>query len=760
MSETKTVTYSIGGMSCASCSAAVEKVVRNLNGSISAQVNLAAEKGTFVFNPSVLRPTHIKQAIEKAGFKILENEERSDREKRKQSEKQILFNNLVISFFSSVPLLYLAMGMMIPGITLPLPHILDPMHNPFNFALISLFFTLPSLWAGKKFYLHGIPSLLRAKPGMDSLVAVGTLAAIVFSIINTIRIYAGSADLVDHLYYETASVIITLILLGKYLEAKAKERTSDSVKALLSLVPPSAALIQEDGSETIIQAEDLTVGDKVRIRPGERFAADGRVISGSGSVDESMISGESLPVEKHEGELVIGGSLNTSGSMIYSVEKTGEDTFISGIVRMVEDAQASRAPIARLADKVSAIFVPTVMIIALTAALIWLIAGAGLPFSLTVFTAVLLVACPCALGLATPTAIMVGTGMGAERGILYKNGEALETCSSLTTMVFDKTGTLTYGKPMVSTVHGDTSAISMVASVEVQSEHPLAKALVEWHKQNNGAFFPAENFTAIPGGGVEGTVEGSHVLIGSISLLKDRSISFQTDNAKKILELAVQEMNNGSTVLMGAVNGEVRVLLALKDTVRKEAKDVIGILRSMGIKTVLLSGDNQAAAQSVGALIGVDKVIGGVLPAGKADEIKRLKQTGTGTVAMIGDGINDAPALAHADVGIAIGSGTDAAIETASVVLVHDNLYDIISAVKLSKATMRTIRQNLFWAFAYNVVLIPVAAGVLSLFEGPLLNPIFAAFAMAASSVSVVSNALLLRKRLPYTKAVNNVHKY
>lgn len=752
MSTIHTLTYGIGGMTCASCVGAVERSVKGLKGIESAQVNLATEKGTFMYDPSVLRASEIRKAIEDAGYRILENEARAERERRKTGEKKELRGNLFISLASTLPLFYLAMGMMIPGVSLPTPFFLEPMRWPLVFALTCLVFTLPAIWAGQRFYKNGFSSLLKGKPGMDSLVAIGTLAALVFSVVNTIRIARGEFAQVDHLYYETASVIITLILLGKYLEARAKERTSDSVKALLSLVPPTASLVLEDGTDKTVQAEDLVPGDRVRIRPGERFAADGTVFSGSGSVDESMISGESLPVEKTVGSAVTGGSLNTSGSMIYTVEKTGEQTFISSVVRMVEDAQASRAPIACLADRVSSYFVPVVMIIAFIAAIAWFASGAGIPFALTVFTAILLVACPCALGLATPTAIMVGTGMGAEQGLLYKNGEALETCASITTMVFDKTGTLTYGKPMVSSVNGDLSAIPLIASLEAQSEHPLAKALVSWHREKHGAFAEPTAFTAIPGGGVEGTVNGKSVLVGSLALLKNRTIPLDTKEATLLIDLAEKEMQAGNTVLLGAIDGEAKTLFALRDTIRDEAREVMDELRSMGIKTVLLSGDNQAAAQTVGALVGVDRVIGGVLPAGKADEIKRIKASEMGTVAMIGDGINDAPALASADVGIAIGSGTDAAIETSSVVLVHDDLFDVIKAVRLSKATMRTIRQNLFWAFAYNVILIPVAAGILSLFGGPLLNPIFAAFAMAASSVSVVSNALLLRSRMPKWK--------
>ena len=578
---------------------------------------------------------------------------------------------------------------------------------------------------------------------MDSLIAVGTSAAFLYSVFGMYKIVTGDTSYAMHLYFEAAVTILTLITLGKYLEAISKGKTSEAIKKLMGLAPKTATIIRE-GNEIVIPIDEVVVGDIILVKPGEKLPVDGEVIEGSTAIDESMLTGESIPVEKIVGSNVIGASINKTGFIKYKATKVGRDTALSQIIKLVEDAQGSKAPIAKMADVISAYFVPIVIGLAIFSAIAWLIAGETPVFALTIFISVLVIACPCALGLATPTAIMVGTGKGAENGVLIKGGEALEITHKINTIVFDKTGTITEGKPVVTDIVSrgkeNNILLALAASAEKGSEHPLGEAIVRAAIEKNIELKSLENFNAIPGHGIEVVIENESILLGNLKLMKERSIDIGELRGE-----ADRLANEGKTPMFIAINNSLEGIIAVADTVKPSSINAIKELHNMGIKVAMITGDNKKTAEAIAKQVGIDIVLSEVLPEDKANEVKKL-QGKDDKVAMVGDGINDAPALAQADIGIAIGSGTDVAIESADIVLMRSDLMDVIVAIKLSKATIRNIKQNLFWAFGYNVLGIPVAMGVLHIFGGPLLNPMIAAAAMSLSSVSVLANALRLKK--------------
>lgn len=740
------VILSLKGMTCASCAMAVERVIGKLDGVDEVSVNLATEKAKVLYDTSKTGISDIKNAVLKAGFEALDIETTKQAQKeddRKINERKLLWKKFLISAIFTVPLFYIAMGHMIG---LPLPQIITPEVNPLNFAILQLILVIPPMIAGYKFYTIGYSRLLRREPNMDSLIAIGTSAAFIYGIYAIIQIISGNHEYAMELYFESVGVIITLILLGKYLEAVSKGKTSEAIKKLMGLAPKTATVIK-DGEEQVIPIDEVQAGDIVLVRPGEKIPVDGIVTDGRTSVDESMLTGESIPVEKNPGDRVVGASINKNGVIKFRATKVGEDTVLAQIIKLVEDAQGSKAPIAKMADVIASYFVPIVMAIAVLAGLAWYISGQSVVFSLTIFVSVLVIACPCALGLATPTAIMVGTGKGAEYGVLIKSGEALETAHKVKTIVLDKTGTITEGKPVVTDIitAGKIEAdelLRLSASAETGSEHPLGEAIVSGAKEKNLKLSEAESFEAIPGHGIEVVIEGRKMLLGNKKLMDSRDIEIslkkESDNLAK----------EGKTPMYVAIDNELAGIIAVADVMKESSRKAVELLHSMGIEVVMITGDNKITAEAIARQVGIDRVLAEVLPQDKAEEIKKLQKEGK-KVAMVGDGINDAPALAQADIGIAIGSGTDVAMESADIVLMRSDLMDVPAAIQLSKKTIRNIKQNLFWAFAYNTAGIPVAAGLLYLFGGPLLNPMIAAGAMAFSSVSVVSNALRLRKFKP-----------
>jgi len=740
------VTIPIAGMTCASCAKAVERAINKLSGIKEVNVNFAAEKARVVYNPTSTRISEIKDAIVKAGYKPMEIEtgEQVDREKeRRKKEMKSLWVRFLTAVIFATPLLYIAMGHMLG---LPLPEIIMPDMYPLNFGLIQLALAIPVIIAGYRFYTVGFSRLLRREPNMDSLIAVGTSAAIIYGLYAIYQIANGNTEYTEELYFETAGVIIALILLGKYLESVTKGKTSEAIKKLMGLAPKTAAVIH-DGKEMVIPIEEVETGDMILVKPGEKIPVDGEVVEGRTSVDESMLTGESIPVEKNIGSKVTGGSINKNGTIKFKATKVGKDTVLAQIIKLVEDAQSSKAPIAKLADIISGYFVPIVMAIAIIAGAAWYLSGMSVVFSLTIFIAVLVIACPCALGLATPTAIMVGTGKGAEYGVLIKGGEALETAHKIKTVVFDKTGTITEGKPrvtdiVITDIVSEAELLQLSASAEKGSEHPLGEAIVNEANERNLEFFNAESFEAIPGHGIEVVIRGRKMLLGNKKLMDDKNIEITLQ--KESDKLAEE----GKTPMYIAIDGKLAGIIAVADVMKPSSKRAIEVLHSVGIEVAMITGDNRRTAEAIARQVGIDRVLAEVLPQDKANEVKKLQSEGR-KVAMVGDGINDAPALAQADIGIAIGSGTDVAMESADIVLMRSDLMDVPTAIQLSKRTIRNIKQNLFWAFAYNSAGIPIAAGLLYLFGGPLLNPIIAAGAMAFSSVSVLTNALRLKRFKP-----------
>jgi len=730
----------IGGMTCAACAARIEKVVGRLDGVRSAVVNLAAEKLTVEYDPEKVKHTDIQKSVERIGYKVLASEKPDADKLRKEKEIRVLRIKFIVSAVFAAPLLYLSMGHMIG---LPYPMVLDPMEHPLRFALVLLALTAPIVAAGYKFYTVGFKALFQRSPNMDSLVATGTSAAVVYSLYSTWQIYKGDPMAAEGLYFETAGVIITLILLGKMLEAVSRGKTSEAIKKLMRLAPKTATVLR-DGKEAEIPIEQVVPGDVILVRPGEKIPVDGTVLEGHTAVDESMLTGESLPVEKTAGDSVYAASINTTGTIRFRAEKVGSETALAQIIKLVEDAQSTKAPIAKLADKVSGYFVPAVFAVAAVAFAAWLIAGEPVAFAVKIFISVLVIACPCALGLATPTAIMVGTGKGAEYGILIKSGDALETAHKVDTIVLDKTGTITEGRPEVTDilpVAGSPEVLlKLAASAEKGSEHPLGEAIVRRAEKEGIELLKADSFKAVPGQGLEVTVESAKILVGNKRLMEENIISV-AGVERQADSLAEQ----GKTPMYVAMNGILCGIIAVADVIKESSRGAIQKLHESGLKIVMITGDNQRTAVAIAKQAGIDAVLAEVLPQDKADEVKKLQADGK-KVAMVGDGINDAPALAQADVGIAIGSGTDVAMESADIVLMRSDLEDVPAAIALSRATIKNIKQNLFWAFGYNVLGIPIAAGLLHIFGGPLLNPMIAAAAMSLSSVSVVTNALRLKR--------------
>ena len=738
--------YIIEGMSCASCAMTIENAVSKIPGVDKASVNLATEIMTVEANDSVT-PEAIAKVVDGVGYgarprgKSVE-EELEEKNEKKEAHLREMKRNLTISAIFTVPLLFIAMADMV-GI--PMPAFLSPMQSPVSYALIQLALSLPIVWIGRRFFVDGFKALSKGHPNMDSLVALGTSAAFLYSLYGTYHVLEGHAHFAMNLYYESAGVILTLITLGKYFEDVSKGKTSMAIQTLVGLAPKMATVLR-DGQEVEIPVEEVQVGDLIRVKPGEKVPVDGVVTEGNSTVDESMLTGESIPVSKSVGDEVIGASLNKTGSFILKATKIGKDTALSQIIQLVEQAQGSKAPIAKLADKVSGVFVPIVIVLALVSGLAWYFLGQeSWVFALTITISVLVIACPCALGLATPTAIMVGTGKGAENGILLKSGEALEEANHVNMVVFDKTGTITNGTPVVTDVvtaeNTDADAlIRLAASLEVASEHPLGEAIVAKAKEQGAAFDEVTNFEAIPGFGIKGHVGETLVFLGNEKWMRENGLANVEMNEK-----ANSFAEQGKTPLYIGYNDAVQGLIVVADTVKESSARAIQTLHEMGIQVAMMTGDHERTAQAIAAEVGIDRVFSEVLPQDKANYVSKLQEEGY-IVAMVGDGINDAPALAQAQVGIAIGTGTDVAIESADAVLMKSDLMDVPAMLKLSRATIRNIKENLFWAFAYNIIGIPFAMGVLHLFGGPLLNPMIAGAAMSFSSVSVVLNALRLKR--------------
>lgn len=744
--------YKIEGMTCASCSSAVERVTRKLEGVIRSDVNLTTNRMTIEYDENKINPELFMTKVLKTGYGIamdVKKEELDKKVEEDQEDKKLLKvrRRLIIAVIFALPLLYLSMGHMLP-FTLPVPDVISMYHNPLNFALIQLILTIPILSAGRNFYIIGFKTLIRGNPNMDSLVAIGTSSAFIYSFIMTILIPTDGGA-VHKLYYESAAVVVTLVMLGKYMEGRSKSKTSGAIKKLMELTPDTAIVLRNE-KEVEVSIEELEICDIVVIKPGARVPLDGMVIAGNSSVDESMLTGESIPVEKGLEDEVIGGSINYNGVLQVKIKRVGEDTVLSKIIKLMEDAQGKKAPISKVADKVAGYFVPAVIGIAVVSSLIWLLLGHDLAFVLTIFVSVLVIACPCALGLATPTAIMVGTGLGASHGILIKSGEALETTHKIKAVVLDKTGTITEGKPkvveVVSKRLNKEELLNIAAAVEISSEHPLAKAIVDAAKDSRER---AENFNSVTGMGVEATLvsDGKRVLVGNGKLLGERGIS--KEEYKEETERMASRGQTPMYVVIyenGSDRGVLEGVISVADTIKKTSVEAIERIKQLGIKVYMLTGDNKLTASYIGDQVHVDEVIAEVLPGDKAQVVKKLQEEGR-KVMMVGDGINDAPALVQADVGTAIGNGSDVAIESSDIVLMKSDLNDVYKAIKLSRLTINNIKQNLFWAFFYNTIGIPIAAGALYLINGTLLSPMLGGFAMSLSSVCVVINALRLRSK-------------
>jgi Cu+-exporting ATPase len=746
---TKKSIFPVGGMTCASCVARVEEALSGVPGVISAMVNLASEKATVEYLEGT-QVADMRLAVKDAGYELgPEVQALEDVTTAAQREIRAIRNRFIVAVI-------LATTIMVLGFSPPFagrPYLLWALATPVQF------------WAGLRFYRGAWGALKHKTSDMNTLIAVGTSVAYFYSVVAVVFPGLFATDVLEpHLYFDTSAMIITLILLGRFLEARARGRTSEALKRLIGLQPKTAVVIQE-GEQREISVEDVRVGDLILVHPGERIPVDGIVRQGYSSVDESMITGESIPVEKNVGDEVIGATINKMGSFQFEATKVGKDTMLAHIVRMVEEAQGSKAPIQRLADVIASYFVPAVIGIAIITFIVWYFVGPSpaLTFALLNFVAVLIIACPCALGLATPTAITVGTGKGAEHGILIRNGEALERAHRINIVLLDKTGTLTRGEPVVTDVVAATfssteEVLRLAASAESTSEHPLGEAVVKAALEKKLELSPSSDFSAIPGQGVEAQVEGKKLCLGNLRFMKERGLSLNGLESR-----GADFLKEGKTAMFLGWNKQVAGIIALADTLKPGAKEVIQTLRKMGIEPAMITGDNRRTAEAIAREIGIDRVLADVLPEHKAGEVTKLQEEGR-VVAMVGDGINDAPALAQADIGIAIGTGTDVAMETGDITLISGDLMGIITAISLSKRTMRTIKQNLFWAFAYNTALIPIAAGVLYLAFGktgvPLglrfilgdygfLNPMLAAAAMAASSITVVSNSLRLRRFKP-----------
>ena len=749
-----TQNFAVSGLSCASCAANLEAAVGRLAGLASAVVNFATQVLTVTYPLGAIDVEQISQAVEAAGYhaQLLTDQagasqaqiqqEADQAAQAKASHQAALWRRFWLSAIFALPLLCLAMAEMV-GLTLPTW--LSHRGGGQLFVSLQLALTLPILWLGRSFFLNGFKHLVKGHPNMDSLVALGTSAAVAYSLYSSIQVWLGDHHAAMSLYYESAGVILTLVTLGKYFEARSKGQTSAAIQALIKLAPQEAQVLRE-GQEVTLPLDQVQVGDLVRVRPGQKIPVDGRVVEGQSWVDESMLTGESLPVAKKVGDQVVGASLNQQGSLIVETNKVGQDTTLAQIIHLVQAAQGSKAPIAQLADRVSAVFVPVVMTLALVAGLAWyLIGGQSWAFALTISIAVLVIACPCALGLATPTAIMVGTGKGAEQGILIKSGTALEMAHQVDAVVLDKTGTLTQGQPQVTDVLPLTGwtpdqLLALAAAAEVNSEHPLGQAIVAGARERELALPEVTNFQSLTGYGIRVLNGKNFYFLGNKRMMQETGLDLSQAE-----ELAATLAAGGKTPIYVGNREEILGLIAVADPLKATSPEAVRRLKAMGLQVIMLTGDNAKTAQALAAEAGIDQVISDVLPADKAQVVADLQAKGL-KVAMVGDGINDAPALAQADVGLAIGRGTDVAIESADMVLMGSDLTSVATAIKLSQATIRNIKENLFWAFAYNVLGIPVAMGVLHLFGGPLLNPMLAGAAMSFSSVSVILNALRLRR--------------
>ncbi|HAJ70397.1 MAG TPA: heavy metal translocating P-type ATPase [Alkalibacterium sp.] len=751
MPQYVTKIFEVSGMSCASCSATVEKTASQLKGMEKASVNLASEKLSVTYNPLELSIRELMDAVSNSGYSLVPQEEEQvtaaePAEQKKTSKEEMYKKRTILSALFTIPLLIISMG---PMVGLQLPAIIDHVKNPGNHALLQLALTIPVVWSGKPYFEQGFKTLFKGHPNMNSLIALGTTAAFVYSLAVTFVTLFVNADATMLLYYETSAVILAFHTLGKYLEERSKGRMSEAIQKLMNLAPKKARVVH-DGQEEEIPIEKVSPGDVIRVRPGEKMPVDGILVKGHTAVDESMLTGESMPVSKEMGDAIIGASMNKNGSIDYRATKVGKDTTLSQIIKLVEDAQGSKAPIAKLADIITGYFVPIVIGLSVISSIIWLVAGQSFIFALTILISVLVIACPCALGLATPTAIMVGTGKGAEYGVLIKSGDALETIHDIDTIIFDKTGTLTEGKPSVTDIvlreeclFDEQALIQLAASAEKGSEHPLGEAIVTQAETDGLRLTELSRFEAIPGQGLLAQVDGHTLYFGNKKLMTEQR--FAIDGLE---EKANHLADQGKTPMYLAVDGIIEGVIAVADTLKENSIKTIEALHNQGIEIAMITGDNTRTANAIAREINIDYVLSDVLPQDKAYEVKKL-QDGHKKVVMVGDGINDAPALAQADVGMAIGSGTDIAVESADVVLMRSDIKEVLTAIELSKDTLKNIKQNLFWAFAYNVVGIPVAMGALYLFGGPLLNPAFAAAAMSFSSVSVLLNALRLKNFEP-----------
>lgn len=737
-------TFILEGMSCASCAKNIEDTITSLDGTERVVVNFATEKMVVKFDKEKLSVAEIEKKVEEAGYKARLEIDNSvdDQAEKKQQEIDGIWKRFIYSAIFTVPVLYIAMAEMVG---LPMLESLSPMGNPKLYSTVQLILVLPVLYLGRKFFSVGIRALLRRKPNMDTLVALGAGAAFLYSVYSTVLAYLGDEHATMHLYYESAAVILTLITLGKYFEGVSKSRTTNAISKLVGLVPKTANLIK-NGEEHVVAVDEISTGDILLVRPGEKVPLDGVVIEGRSTVDESMLTGESIPVEKDINSKVVGASINKTGVFKMKVTKVGKDTTLSQIIKLVEDAQNSKAPIAKLADKISGVFVPIVIVLALIAGILWYFVGdASWSFSLKIIISVLVIACPCALGLATPTAIMVGTGKGAEHGILIKSSEALQLAKEVDTVVFDKTGTLTEGKISVTDIMtfnnlSEEILLQLAASVEYLSEHPLGLAIVDEAKNRNLDLLEVKDFSSLTGLGISSMVDGKSVLIGNEKLMLENNIV-----TKYSVEKAEKFASEGKTPLFIAVDSELAGIIAVADQIKASSLETVERLHNLGLEVVMLTGDNKKTAEVIAEQLLIDKVVSEVLPEDKANEIKKLQAQGK-KVAMVGDGINDAPALVQAEVGIAVGTGTDVAIDAADIVLMKPDLNSVVNAIVLSKKTITNIKENLFWAFFYNVIGIPFAMGVFYIFGGPLLNPMLAGAAMSFSSISVVLNALRLKR--------------
>ena len=780
--------YKIQGMHCAACSAALEKSFNNLKGVVRASVNIGTEKATIEYNPKLLSLNDLKQVITNKGLKAFDldkdnalEEERIRKEKELRTWKVKTF----VALLFGIPLFYYAMVPMITFVSLPFAQALHhiKIHSPMEFAITQLILTIPIILAGHKFFTIGYKAFFMGKPNMDSLIAIGGTAAMVFSFYQTWLIYNGNGAAAMYLYYETAGVIFALVLVGKTLEAISKSRTGEAIKKLMELAPKTAFVIRND-IELEIPIYDVEIDDIVVVKPGGKIPVDGTVLSGHSSIDESMLTGESMPIEKGLKDKVYAATINTTGTITFKAEKIGENTALAQIIKLVEDAWGNKPPIAALGDRVCSIFVPIVCVFAVLAGLVWyFVSGGNLEFSLTIFITILVIACPCALGLATPTAIMVGTGKGAENGILFRGGEAIEASHHIQAMAFDKTGTITEGKPRVTdiivlpalsqTASNNGSSIDenkllqLVAAAEVSSEHPIGQAIVTKAKERGLPLYKVANFNSLTGRGIEATIQDDSdrsysLLAGNATLMNQQGILSKSTKLHPIGESMAESDNStnhykqlidklaeaGKTPMYVAIDGILTGIIAASDVVKDSSKEAILAIQKLGIEVAMITGDNKKTAEAIAKEIGITTVFAEVLPSDKTNEVIKLQKQGK-KVAMVGDGINDAPALTQADVGIAIGSGTDVAMESADIVLMRSDLKDVLTAIKLSRRTLKTVKQNLFWAFCYNIIGLPIAAGLLYIFGGPLMNPMLAALAMMLSSISVLANALRLKRFKP-----------